>query len=266
MASESHPFIEVRGLVKTIGWQRILRGLDMTVRKGETLVLIGPSGEGKSVLLKHLIGLMQPDAGQILVQGQDITVLRERELAKVRTKMGFLFQNAALFDSMTVAENVAFPLKEAGIRDRDERRERVREALELVELDEHMDKMPISLSGGMRKRAGIARALVAKPSCILYDEPTAGLDPVVTDIIDHMILRMKQHLGITSIVVTHDMKSVFKIADRVAMLKQGVMRFCGTAEQLRNSPEQDLQDFIEGRSGFTVDRMPSGPLLSHASP
>jgi phospholipid/cholesterol/gamma-HCH transport system ATP-binding protein len=254
MMPTSDEFIEVRGLTKTLGWQRILRGLDLSVHRGETLVLIGPSGEGKSVLLKHLIGLMQPDAGQIFIQGQLITGLGERDLAKVRTGMGYLFQNAALFDSMTVAENVAFPLKEAGVRDKEERRVRVREALELVELEEHMDKMPISLSGGMRKRVGIARAIVARPQCILYDEPTAGLDPVVTDIIDHMIMRMKQRFGVTSIVVTHDMKSVFKIADRVAMLKQGVMRFCGTPDELRESKERDLQDFIEGRSGFTVER------------
>jgi phospholipid/cholesterol/gamma-HCH transport system ATP-binding protein len=266
MSSVQQPYIEVRGLHRRIGWQHILRGLDLSVNRGETLVLIGPSGEGKSVLLKHLIGLMKPDSGQVLVEGQEITKLKERELAKIRVNLGYLFQNAALFDSMTVAENVAFPLKEAGMRDKEERRERVREALELVELEEHMDKMPISLSGGMRKRVGIARAIVAKPRCILYDEPTAGLDPVVTDIIDHMIMRMKQHLGMTSIVVTHDMKSVFKIADRVAMLKQGVMRFCGTPAQLRESPERDLQDFIEGRSGFTVDHRPTGPLSSPSPP
>jgi phospholipid/cholesterol/gamma-HCH transport system ATP-binding protein len=258
----TEPFIRVEKLVRSIGWQQILRGLDLTVHRGETLVLIGPSGEGKSVLLKHLIGLMKPDSGKIYVEGQETTQLAERQLATVRTKMGFLFQNAALFDSMTVAENVAFPLKEAGVRNRDERRERVREALSLVELEEHMDKMPISLSGGMRKRVGIARAIVAKPQCILYDEPTAGLDPIVTDIIDHMIMRMQQTLGVTSIVVTHDMGSVFKIADRVGMLKQGVLRFCGTPEELRHSPEQDLQDFINGRSGFTVNHTPTGPLKS----
>jgi phospholipid/cholesterol/gamma-HCH transport system ATP-binding protein len=254
MSASSDTLIEVRGLVKTIGQQQILRGLDLTVQKGETLVLIGPSGEGKSVLLKHLMGLMKPTAGEIFIEGQEITRLPERELSVVRRKIGFLFQNSALFDSMTVAENVAFPLKEAGVRDKEVRRQRVHEALELVELDEHMDKMPISLSGGMRKRVGIARAIVARPECIFYDEPTAGLDPIVTDIIDHMIMRMQQRFGVTSIVVTHDMKSVFKIADRVAMLKQGVMRFCGTPEQLQESAEKDLQDFVQGRSGFAVER------------
>jgi phospholipid/cholesterol/gamma-HCH transport system ATP-binding protein len=154
MSSEHENFIQVRGLKKKIGWQEILKGLDLDVHQGETLVLIGPSGEGKSVLLKHLIGLMKPDSGRVMIQGREITALPERELSQVRTKMGYLFQSAALFDSMTVAENVAFPLKEAGIRNKDERRERVREALELVELDEHMDKMPISLSG-YRGEAGV---------------------------------------------------------------------------------------------------------------
>ncbi len=244
-------FIEVRGLHKSIGPQHILRGVDIDVHKGETLVIIGPSGEGKTVLMKHLIGLMHPDKGSIKIDGESVIGLRERQFTPVRKKFGFLFQNAALFDAMTVEDNVAFPLREAGIRDRDEIAKRVHDALEVVDLEEHKAKLPVNLSGGMRKRAGIARSVVAKPQCILYDEPTASLDPVVSDVIDQMILRMQKRYGITSLVVTHDMKSVFKIANRVAMLKGGVIRFCGTPDELRNSPDKDIQDFIEGRSGVT---------------
>ncbi len=251
MSTTNSAFIEVRGLHKSIGPQHILRGVDIDVYKGETLVIIGQSGEGKTVLMKHLIGLMHPDKGSITVDGESVVGLRERQFSTVRKKFGFLFQNAALFDAMTVADNVAFPLREAGIRDRDEIAQRVHDALEVVDLEEHKSKLPVNLSGGMRKRAGIARSVVAKPQCILYDEPTASLDPIVSDVIDQMILRMQKRYGITSLVVTHDMKSVFKIANRVAMLKGGVIRFCGTPDELRHSPDQDIQDFIEGRSGVT---------------
>jgi len=250
-STKGQVFIEVRGLQKSIGAQHILRGVDITVFRGETLVIIGPSGEGKTVFMKHLIGLLKPDQGTITVDGQSILGLRERQFAPVRKKFGFLFQNAALFDALTVEDNVAFPLVESGIRDHEEIVQRVHEALEVVDLEEHKKKLPVNLSGGMRKRAGIARSVVARPQCILYDEPTASLDPVVADVIDQMIIRLQKRYGITSIVVTHDMKSVFKIADRVAMLKGGVIRFCGTPDELRHSPEQDIQDFIEGRSNVT---------------
>jgi phospholipid/cholesterol/gamma-HCH transport system ATP-binding protein len=241
-------FIEVRGLQKSIGKQHILRGVDLTVQHGETLMLIGPSGEGKSVLLKHLIGLMKPDAGSITIDGENMCGLRERKLAPIRKKLGILFQNAALFDSLTVSQNVAFPLIEGGVHDGKEIEKRVHEALDVVELAEHKDKMPVNLSGGMRKRVGIARAIVPRPQCVLYDEPTSGLDPIVSDVIDQMILRLQKRFGMTSIVVTHDMKSVFKIANRVALLKGGVIYFCGTPEELRTSPDAEIQDFIEGRS------------------
>lgn len=246
--TDPKPFIEVRGLHKKIGWQHILRGLDLTVYQGETLMLIGPSGEGKSVFLKHLIGLIRPDSGEIAVDGVCMTNLRERQLAPIRKQIGILFQNAALFDSMTVAQNVAFPLIEAGLKNRDEIDQRVHEALEVVELEKHKDKHPVNLSGGMRKRVGIARAIITRPRCVLYDEPTSGLDPIVSDVIDQMIKRLQKRYGVTSIVVTHDMKSVYKIADRVAMLKQGVTYFLGTPEELRTSPDPVIQDFIEGRS------------------
>jgi phospholipid/cholesterol/gamma-HCH transport system ATP-binding protein len=246
------PFIEVRGLHKRLGWQHVLRGVDLTVYKGETLILIGPSGEGKTVLMKHIIGLLHPDEGTITVDGVNMTGLKERELAPIRKRVSMLFQQGALFDSMSVAGNVAFPLLESGVRDREEIRTRVKEALEIVDLSEHADKLPVNLSGGMRKRAGIARAIVARTQCILYDEPTSGLDPIVADVIDQMTLRLQRRFGVTSIVVTHDMRSVFKIANRVAMLKRGVIHFLGTPDELRNCPDPEVQDFIEGRSGITA--------------
>ncbi len=251
-APANEDFIEVRGLHKSLGEQEILRGIDLSVKRGETLVLIGPSGEGKSVLIRHLIGLLRPDSGDIAVGGVQMNGLRERQLAPLRRKIGILFQNAALFDSLTVAQNLAFPLREAGVRDRAEIEKRVHEALEVVELEEHKDKLPVNLSGGMKKRVGIARAIIGRPECVLYDEPTSGLDPIVSDVIDKLIMRLQKRFGVTSIVVTHDMKSVFKIADRVALLKGGVIYFCGSAKELRDSEDKEIQDFIEGRSHVTV--------------
>lgn len=250
--TSSDIFIEVRDLHKKLGWQHILRGVNLQVRRGETLVIIGPSGEGKTVLMKHVIGLMRPDSGTVSVDGVHVEKLRERELTPVRQKVSMMFQNAALFDSMTVEENVAFPLIESGVKDRQEIKTRVQEALEVVDLADHGKKLPVNLSGGMRKRAGIARAIVGRSQCILYDEPTASLDPVVSDVIDQMIRRLQMRYHITSLVVTHDMKSLFKIANRVAMLKEGVIRFLGTPEELRNCPDPLVQDFIEGRSGVTA--------------
>jgi phospholipid/cholesterol/gamma-HCH transport system ATP-binding protein len=251
-AENQAPFIRIAGLKKRFGDQQILQGVDLTVNRGETLVLIGPSGEGKSVLLKHIIGLLQPDAGTVELEGVDVSRMKERKLSEVRRRMGYLFQNAALFDSLTVAENVAFPLLEAGVRDQAEIDRRVREALAVVDLDEHLDKMPINLSGGMRKRVGIARAVVNRPECVLYDEPTAGLDPIVTDVIDNMIKRLQKRYQVTSIVITHDMGSVFKISDRVAMLKGGVIYFLGTRDELRNSDDPEIRNFISGTSGITA--------------
>jgi len=248
--SYEEPFIRITGLKKSFGDQKTLQGVDLDIYHGETLVLIGPSGEGKSVLLKHIIGLLNPDDGKVELEGTDLSHMKERDLLKMRRRMGYLFQNAALFDSLTVAQNVAFPLLEAGLRNRAEIHKRVQEALELVELGEHKDKMPVNLSGGMRKRVGIARAIIGKPDCVLYDEPTAGLDPIVTDVIDLMIQRLQKRFQVTSIVITHDMGSVFKIADRVAMLKNGVIYFIGTPDELKQSPDPEIQNFIAGRSGL----------------
>jgi phospholipid/cholesterol/gamma-HCH transport system ATP-binding protein len=246
------PYIELRGVRKKIGWQQILNGIDLKIYEGETLAIIGPSGEGKTVMMKHVIGLMRPDEGEVIVDGQHIEKLREREMRPVRAKVSMMFQNAALFDSMTVYQNVAFPLLEAGVRDRNEIDQRVMDALAVVDLAEHGDKLPVNLSGGMRKRAGIARAIVGRSQCILYDEPTASLDPLVSDVIDQMILRLQKRFQVTSLVVTHDMKSMFKIANRIAMLKRGVIKFLGTPDELRNCPDPEVQDFIEGRSGITA--------------
>jgi len=240
--------IEVRGLMKSIGDQEILRGIDLGVAKGETLVIIGRSGGGKTVLLKHLIGLIHPDAGEIRIGGENIIGLDERHLAKIRRKVGILFQGGALFDSMTVEENIAFPLREAGVRDPKVIGERVREMLEVIELEGQEEKMPVNLSGGMKKRVGLARSIIQRPSCVLYDEPTAGLDPVVSDSINRLIRRLQTRFGVTSIVVTHDMKSAFHIGDHIAYLHEGRIYFYGTPQELEASEDPLIQDFLLGRS------------------
>ncbi len=249
--SSAPPFIELRGLHKRFGKQEILAGIDLTLRHGETLCLIGPSGEGKTVTMKHIIGLIRPDSGDVFVDGMHVNKLKEREMAPIRQKVSMLFQGAALFDRMTVEENVAFPLIESGVRDKAEISKRVHDALEAVDLADHKQKYPTALSGGMRKRTGIARAIICRNECILYDEPNSGLDPIGSDIIDQMILRMQRRYGVTSIIVTHDMRSVFKIANRVAMLYRGKIHFLGTPDELRESPDQLVQDFINGRSDVT---------------
>ncbi len=246
-----HAFIELQGVYKRFGKQEVLRGVNLTLQHGETLCIIGPSGEGKTVLMKHIIGLIKPDKGEVYVDGVHVNRLKEREMAPIRQKVSMLFQGAALFDNLTVEQNVAFPLLEHGVRDRKEIDRRVREALQAVDLDEHRNKFPTALSGGMRKRTGIARAIIDHSECILYDEPNSGLDPIGSDVIDQMILRMQRRYNITSIIVTHDMRSVFKIANRVAMLYRGEIRFLGTPEELRNSDDPIVQDFINGRSDIT---------------
>ncbi len=255
---EDH-FIAVRDLHKSLGKQPVLRGVDLEVHRGECLVILGQSGEGKSVLLKHLIGLIAPDSGSIQIDGEEIVGLSERRLSPVRMKLGVLFQDGALFDSMTVAENVAFPLRERGIRDIDTLLEKVRAALEVVGLEAHMEKMPINISGGMRKRVALARAIITRPQCILYDEPTAGLDPIVADSIDHLIRRLQRKFQVTSVVVTHDMKSMFHIADRVAYLREGRIYFLGTPDEIRESTDPSIRNFIEGRSQETL--APNGASL-----
>jgi phospholipid/cholesterol/gamma-HCH transport system ATP-binding protein len=242
------PLIEVSDLKQSFGTQEVLRGFSLSVQHGETMVLLGGSGGGKSVFLKHLIGLMRPISGKILIEGEDISAFTEHELEPVRRKIGMLFQDGALFDSMTVFENVAFPLAERGVRDEKILRDKVSTALELVSLQGNEDKMPVNLSGGMRKRAALARAIISEPACILYDEPTAGLDPIVSDTINRLIRRLQRQLQVTSIVVTHDMISTNHIANRVAMLHEGKLHFCGTLKEFHSSRDPLLRDFIEGRS------------------
>lgn len=245
---DSHNLIEVRNLRQTLSGQEILRGVDLNVPKGETLVLLGQSGGGKSVFLKHLIGLMRPLSGSIKIEGLEISRLSERELEPVRRKIGMLFQDGALFDSMTVFDNVAFPLRERGERSEKVIRDKVARSLELVSLQGQENKMPVNLSGGMRKRASLARAVISEPACILYDEPTAGLDPIVSDTINRLIRRLQSQLKVTSIVVTHDMTSTNHVADHVALLREGRIHFNGTLSALHSSTDPVLRDFIEGRS------------------
>ena len=248
MTSCPDNFIKVRDLRQTIGAQEILKGVDLDVPKGETLVLLGQSGGGKSVFLRHLIGLIRPLSGSIKIEGEEIAHLDERELEPVRRKVGMLFQDGALFDSMSVFDNISFPLRERGERNEKLLREKVAHALELVSLQGQENKMPVNLSGGMRKRVSLARAIISEPSCILYDEPTAGLDPIVSDTINRLIRRLQSHLHVTSIVVTHDMISTNHIADRVALLKEGKIHFSGTLDDLHASKDPVIRDFVEGRS------------------
>src|SRR2546429_9838340 len=247
-AINSSSMIAVRSLAKKIGQQEILRGVDLEVATGETLAIIGRSGGGKSVLLKHLVGLMTPDAGEIWIDGQNIIGMNERQLGAIRKKVGILFQGGALFDSMTVEENIAFPLREAGERDPKALQAKVEEILEVIEMEGQQDKMPESLSGGMKKRVGLARSIIRRPSCVLYDEPTSGLDPVVADSINRLIRRLQQRLGVTSVVVTHDMKSAFDVANRIAYLHEGRIYFHGIASELQESTDPLIQDFLLGRS------------------
>ena len=246
-------FLEVRDVHKSFGSQQVLRGMNLKVRRGETMVIIGGSGTGKSVTLKHIMGLLHPDRGQVFVDGADVSCLPERKLGPVRRKIGFMFQDGALFDSFNVAENVAFPLLESGLRDRKEIFGRVEEALTVVNLQEHLAKMPNNLSGGMRKRVALARAIVTQPECILYDEPTSGLDPVVSDQINILIRQMQERYKITSLVVTHDMNSAYHVADRIAYAREGRVYFLGNAEELRKHPDRVVQDFIKGRSRPNTD-------------
>jgi phospholipid/cholesterol/gamma-HCH transport system ATP-binding protein len=243
------PFVEARDLRKTIGNQEILRGVTFDVASGETLVILGASGGGKSVLLRHILGLMRPDSGTLRVDGTEITELSERELFPVRRKIGMLFQDGALFDSMTVAENVAFPLRERGLRDEREISDRVEAALAMVGLGEHLEKMPVLLSGGMRKRVALARAAVTEPLGMLYDEPTAGLDPIASDSINQLIRRLRVRLGVSAIVVTHDLRSAYEVAQRIIFLREGSIYFEGTPDAIRGCEDPVVRNFIEGVSG-----------------
>lgn len=237
--------IEIKQLFKNFGSKKVLQGVNLNIEKGETLVIIGRSGCGKSVLIKHIVGLLQPDSGYVKVEGKNVSELAAKELYELRKNFGFLFQGAALFDSMTVEENVSLPLVESkngfaknkilGI---------VEDKLALVGLEGILNLKPSELSGGMKKRVALARALVTDPSYILYDEPTTGLDPIMSDSIDSLIKDLADKLNVTSVVVTHDMYSVKNVADRVAMMNEGIIYFTGKPEELLNSTDKVIQDFI----------------------
>ncbi len=238
--------IEVRDLKKKFGPQPILDGVSFQIQEGESLVIIGRSGGGKSVLLKHIIGLLQPDAGAVVIDGEDITHLNERNLIRVRSKFGMVFQGAALFDSMTVAENVAFAFRRERKFTEKEIARKVAEALDMVELPGIEKKMPSELSGGMRKRVGLARAIVYHPQIVLYDEPTTGLDPVVSDSIDKLIIRVTECLKVTSVVVTHDMRSARRVGKRLVMLHNKKIYANGTPEDIFASTDPVVRQFIDG--------------------
>jgi len=238
--------IQVRQLQKSFGSQKILAGVDLCIDSGESAVIIGRSGGGKSVLLKHLIGLLQPDSGDVLVDGQNIVHMTERQLLQVREKFGMVFQGAALFDSMTVAENISFPLMRKKTYTAGEIQRRVAHALEVVDLPGTEHKKPAELSGGMRKRVGLARAIIYEPKIILYDEPTTGLDPIVSDSIDNLIIRVRDHLKVTSVVVTHDMRSARRVGNHVFMLHEKHIYAHGAPEEFFASEDPIVRQFIDG--------------------
>ena len=239
------PIIEIKDLHKSFGSSKVLTGIDLDIDEGSTCVILGGSGSGKTVLMKHMIGLLTPDSGRVVVDGEDVVGLGPEAWARVRRKFGMVFQAAALFDSMTVYENVAFPLREHSKVSEAESREIVRKKLGIVGLKGVEEKYPADLSGGMRKRVGLARAIVLDPKIVLYDEPTTGLDPITTDYVDEMILDAKRELGVTSVVISHDIASAFKVADKIAFLYQGQIVEQGPGPQLRKSQHPAVHQFLQ---------------------
>jgi phospholipid/cholesterol/gamma-HCH transport system ATP-binding protein len=240
--------IELHGVVKRFGAQVVLNGVDFEVQDGETVALLGPSGTGKSVLLKHIIGLIRPDAGRVIVDGRDVSRLTRRELSEFRQQIGYVFQNGALFDSMDVFENVRLGIvDESKFRDQEYAHDRVEQVIKLVNLDPGlvMSKYPAELSGGMRKRVGIARAIAGSPKYLLYDEPTSGLDPVNADIIDGLVKRLDEELGVTSVMVTHDVRGAFRVANRLALLSEGKVVMQGTPTEFLESDNPKVREFLE---------------------
>lgn len=242
-------FIEFKNVSKSFGDQVILRHMNLALSQAETLSIIGGSGTGKSVSLKLLLGLEEPDEGEILIDGKNVNLMDEDELRTMRSQIGMVFQGSALFDSMTVEENIAYPILEHTNFGENKVREIVKEKLSLVDLDGIQDMYPGNLSGGMRKRVGLARAIALNPKVILYDEPTAGLDPANTNRIDELIKNFHDHLKVTSIVVTHHMSSAFKISDRIALLHDKKIEFMGSVNEVRSSQNQIVQNFIQGKIG-----------------
>lgn len=256
---QSKPILRLEKISKSFNSQSVLEGIDLLIERGKTTVIIGPSGCGKSVLLKHMNGLIKPDSGRVFFDETDITDMGERRLAKIRQRMGFLFQGAALFDSMTVAQNIVFPLEEHEFGNQAQRDQRCREVLTMVGLDAVENKFPEELSGGQKKRVALARAIVMGPEIVFYDEPTTGLDPIRSDLINELILRLQRGLQITSVVVTHDMKSVTRVADRVLMLYQGNFIADTAPDRLHEVPNDTVRRFIEGRASDEELRELEGP-------
>jgi phospholipid/cholesterol/gamma-HCH transport system ATP-binding protein len=240
--------IELRHIFKRFGWLEVLSDISLEIEKGKCLVILGASGSGKSVMLKHIVGLLKPDRGEVWFSGRRIDNLPERDLMKVRERFGFLFQQGALFDSDTVAQNVAFPLVEHTTKSSDEIQEIVRQRLRMIGLPDVENKMPAELSGGQRKRVALARAIALDPEVILYDEPTTGLDPIRADVINELILKLQHELHVTSIVVTHDMNSALKVADRLVMLYEGKLIFDGTPDDIRQTDNDAVRRFVQGEA------------------
>jgi len=240
--------IEFQDVHKAFGPKPVLTGLSLKIADGETLVIIGYSGTGKSVALKHIVGLLHPDAGDVIVDGKAVSTLDRDGLTTLREGIGYVFQFAALFDSMTVAENLELGLRRRRELSDEEIDDRVREALALVDLSGTEERLPAELSGGMRKRVGIARAIALRPRYILYDEPTTGLDPVTSAVIDRLMVRTREHLGVTGVVVTHDMRSAYTVGDRIAMLYEGRIRQVGTVAEVQETEDPVVRQFIEGRA------------------
>ena len=242
---------------KAFGPKRVLDGFSLDVVEGETMVIIGYSGTGKSVAIKHIVGLLEPDSGEVWVDGLEVPGLPRRELYKLRARIGYVFQFAALFDSLTIGANVAMGLRKQNELTEAEIDSRVAEALDLVDLPNVSERFPAELSGGMRKRVGIARAIALRPKYILYDEPTTGLDPVTSAVIDQLMLRMQRQLGVTSIVITHDMRSAYTVGTRIAMLYQGRLRSVGTVAEVQETRDPVVRQFIEGRAELDPAAEPS---------
>ncbi|HET9004069.1 MAG TPA: ABC transporter ATP-binding protein [Gemmatimonadaceae bacterium] len=243
---------------KAFGPKQVLNGFTLDVLEGETMVIIGYSGTGKSVAIKHIVGLLEPDSGEVVVDGLEVPRLPRRELYKLRARIGYVFQFAALFDSLTIGENVAMGLRKQGELDEREIGERVDQALDLVDLPGVQSKFPAELSGGMRKRVGIARSVALRPKYMLYDEPTTGLDPVTSAVIDDLMVRMRDKLGVTSIVITHDMRSAYTVGTRIAMLYQGRVRQVGTVDEIQHTSDPVVRQFIEGRAHLESSPVAAG--------
>lgn len=245
--------IQLIDVHKSFGEKKVLQGFSLEVHEGETMVIIGYSGTGKSVAIKHIVGLLEPDRGTVIVDGLEVPKLRRQELYELRGRIGYVFQFAALFDSLTIGDNVAMGLRRQGQLTESEIAERVHEALELVDLPDVAPRYPAELSGGMRKRVGIARAIALRPKYILYDEPTTGLDPVTSAVIDQLMVRMREKLGVTGVVITHDMRSAYTVGSRIAMLYEGRVRWVGTVDEIKHTSDPVVRQFVEGRPTLDAD-------------